>query len=165
MTSSPNPFDAPRVDIDPFPYDPEVLDDAPLAGRGTRLLAMIVDGLLLVASALPTVLFLVLEQEEIALGVGAIGVLALTGYQWYLIATSGQTLAKRWLNIRIVREDGSDVDFVTGVIMRNWVVRALGGLPFVGVVVPFVDALMIFGETQQCLHDRIAKTKVIQVTY
>ena len=38
----------------------------------------------------------------------ALGLLsaAFMGYQWYLITTSGQTVAKRWLGIKIVRNDG-----------------------------------------------------------
>jgi uncharacterized RDD family membrane protein YckC len=166
VTSSPNPFDAPRSDPNPYGYmEQEVFDDAPLAQRGTRFVAAIVDGLLVAAAVLPAVILATLEQEEAAIGLGVLLVLAITGYQWYLISTTGQSLAKKWMNIRIVREDGSDIDFVTGVVLRIWAVTALSMLPFVGSFVGLIDALMIFGDTQQCLHDRIAKTKVVQVTY
>ena len=88
-------------------------------------------------------------------------VLAFMGYQWYLIATTGQTLAKRWLGIKIVRVDGTPLGFVNGVILRSWVLGLLGNIPIVGPLVSLVNPLMIFGEERRCLHDQIAGTRVI----
>jgi uncharacterized RDD family membrane protein YckC len=85
-------------------------------------------------------------------------------YQWILIATTGQTLAKKWLKMKIVKVDGTPVDFVSGVILRSWVVQALSAIPMVGGLVGLIDALMIFGAEQRCLHDHIAGTIVIDVT-
>ena len=55
------------------------------------------------------------------MGVMGLMVLAFMGYQWYLISTTGQSLAKRWMGIKIVRIDGTPVNFVNGVILRSWV--------------------------------------------
>ena len=84
----------------------------------------------------------------------------LASYQWYLVATTGQSLAKRWFGIKIVRLDGSLPGFVNGVLLRSWVLHALNAVcNFVGLI----DALMIFGEQSRCLHDLIAGTKVIKI--
>ena len=37
-------------------------------------------------------------------------------------------------------------------------------IPVVGMFIPFVDALLIFRSSNQCLHDQIADTIVIDVT-
>jgi uncharacterized RDD family membrane protein YckC len=65
------------------------------------------------------------------------------------------------MGIKIVKLDGSPVNFVSGVIMRNWIVGLMGGIPYVGSCIRLVDTLMIFGDERRCIHDRIAGTKVI----
>jgi uncharacterized RDD family membrane protein YckC len=98
----------------------------------------------------------------LGIGVSVLMVLAFSIYQWYLIATTGQTLAKRWLGIMIVRTDGSPCGFVNGVLLRNWVIYVLlSFLPFVNYLVWLIDALMIFGDERRCLHDHIAGTRVV----
>ena len=46
--------------------------------------------------------------------------------------------------------------------LRNVVIWLLSMIPFLGVVVGLLDALFIFGESRQCLHDKIADTIVIK---
>lgn len=150
-----------------------------LAERGTRLGAAIIDGLLMVAALLPGFLLMGVmtgfgnfgssgmlrggNSGAVFLGFGMMGLmfLAFMGYQWYLISTTGQSLAKRWLGIKIVRVDGSEAGFVHGVILRSWVLGAMGQIPIVGPLVSLVDPLLIFGEERRCLHDQIAGTRVI----
>ena len=91
-------------------------------------------------------------------------------YQWALIARTGQSLGKRWTRIKIFKKDGSDVDFVSGVVMRNWILFFIPSLftlvvPEVPIanLVGFVDAVMIFGVAHRCLHDYIAGTQVLQL--
>lgn len=148
-----------------------------LASRGTRLGAFLVDWMLLGAVALPGGFlagFLVATRtrtmsfastEMLVLGVTAVigsMMLAFQIYQWYLVATTGQSLAKRWLGLQIVRIDGSPLGFVHGVVLRSWVMAALGYVPFGGPFIYFVvDPLLIAGEGRRCLHDHIAGTRVI----
>ena len=47
--------------------------------------------------------------------------------------------------------------------MRSWVPGFIGLIPIVGGIFPWVDALFIFGDEQQCVHDKIAGTKVISL--
>jgi uncharacterized RDD family membrane protein YckC len=170
-----NPYAPPTADIHQG-VRADLHDQYILAERGTRLGAVMIDGLLMLAAALPAgaVLgFMVYasrgsmsgdDAELMVYGLMAVMVLmvlAFIGYQWYLVATTGQSLAKRWMGIKIVRLDGSPVGFVHGVILRVWVVSALGYIPFAGGLIGLVNALMIFGEERRCLHDHIAGTRVI----
>lgn len=150
-----------------------------LAERLTRLGAILLDGLLMLLAVTPGIVVATLafvssaasrharrptfEPGDFAVAglLAAVLMLPLYGYQWYLISKTGQTLGKRWTGIKIVKLDGLPVDFVSGVIMRNWIVGLMGAIPYVGSCVGLVDALMIFGDERRCLHDLIAGTKVI----
>jgi uncharacterized RDD family membrane protein YckC len=57
-----------------------------------------------------------------------------------------------------VRVDGSPVSLGRLILLRNVVVWVLSLIPMFGIV----DVLFIFGESRQCLHDRIADTIVIK---
>lgn len=142
-----------------------------LASRGTRFGAQVLDSLLSFGCALPFIIAAAalgfsggLDSELIIIAIIALAVMAVLGlaiYQWYLVATTGQSLGKKWLGIKIVRMDGSDVDFMSGVVLRSWVIGFIGAVPYIGACVSLLDALWIFGEEQRCLHDHIAGTKVI----
>jgi uncharacterized RDD family membrane protein YckC len=178
-----NPYAPPSPDFQPMgaPIDPGELV---LADRAVRLGAYLLDGLLTFLTLLPALGFFVysgftaemskhrsgssgigsLDSAELAMfGVlSMVLMLPLIGYQWYLIAKTGQTLGKKWTGIRIVKMDGSPVDFVSGVILRNWVMRAAGFVPYLGSCVGLVDILMIFfNDEKRCVHDFIAGTKVV----
>ncbi len=95
----------------------------------------------------------------------AVHVVFLMSYNWYLIATRGQTIGKRWLGLRIVKDTGAPVDFVTGVLLRSWITGVLGSfvLSWIGCMFWVIDSCMIFGQERRCLHDHIASTRVVEV--
>jgi len=97
-------------------------------------------------------------------GVALIGPLLLAAYQWSMIAKTGQSLAKRWLGMRIIHEDtGTAPGFVNGVLLRSWLFGFAGFIPYVGGCIGIIDAVAIFiGNRRQTLHDRVARTLVIQ---
>jgi uncharacterized RDD family membrane protein YckC len=90
--------------------------------------------------------------------------------QWYLVATSGQTLGKKIVKTRIVKLDGSKVDWVSGVMLRYWPIVGLAllgnllHLTWLTGLVAFVDPLFIFGSGRRTLHDLIAGTKVVDAS-
>lgn len=139
------------------------------ASRGQRFAGAIVDNLLQVAAMLPGIVALIALGEDgneplVAMGLMLVGALAISIYQWYLVATTGQSLAKRWLGMKVVKVDGSDVDFVSGVVMRSWVPGFITAV--LNAITGFggaIDALFIFGREHRCLHDYIAGTRVINV--
>ncbi len=137
--------------LDRSGYGPGVTSE--LAGRGERLAAAIVDGIAL--------LFVLYGFPLIGTGFGFtfFMLLCLAGIQIYLLTTSGQTIGKKLLNIRIVKyDDESDGGFVTNVLLRGVVNGVIGIVPFYAIV----DVLFIFRDDQRCIHDLIASTKVIK---
>lgn len=174
-----DPFAPPTANLDPRLSSDG--SDQPLAGRGTRLGAVILDGLLytpffLIGGAIgffrhsgpwtPESVKSPMTMVGIFVSV-LIACLPLASYQWYLQSTTGQSLGKRWSKIKIVKKDGSPVDFVSAVLMRTWVPAIAGwifafvGIQSIGNLYGLIDALLIFSSTRRCLHDLIAGTKVI----
>ena len=171
-----NPYAPPTSDVNagqgPVPAEGQ------LAERGTRLVAAIVDGLLYLVAAVPALIagfqsgaFREGGSTAIfrAFASGALGVLSAVAwvgliiFQAYLIATTGQSIAKRWLRIKIVKVDGSPLNFVSGVLVRNWLIVVLQQIPVLNAILPLADALFIFRQDRRCIHDLIAGTKVVQL--
>ena len=76
-----------------------------------------------------------------------------------LVARYGQTIAKRMLDIKVARSDGSQASLGRIFWLRNVVGNVLLGM------IPLyflVDHLFIFGERRQCIHDLIADTIVVK---
>jgi uncharacterized RDD family membrane protein YckC len=156
-----NPYEAPVADVDAAP-SAGLAGAAPLADRGTRLGAAVIDGTIGSGVAMPGMVLLALVGDPVlGMILLALPLLAFAVYQMYLIATQGATLGKRWLRIKIIKMDGSPVHFGDGVALRMWVPGVLGAIPGLGAVFGIADLLFIFGKQRRCLHDHIAGTKVI----
>jgi uncharacterized RDD family membrane protein YckC len=149
------------------------------AGRGIRLLARIVDGLIggipamvLFMSAFGPVLTAVKVAQEAGvpletpppLSFGSLGLLLLwfiifTVIQLVYLTTRGQTLGKMICKVKIVMlADGKNGGFVPNVLIRTIVNALIGMIPGYGIV----DILFIFREDRRCLHDLIAGTIVVK---
>jgi uncharacterized RDD family membrane protein YckC len=91
-----------------------------------------------------------------------LGWLGLLIVQVVLLSTSGQSLGKRIVGIRIVRyEDESNPGFVGAWLLRSLVPGLIAAIPCFGMIFSLVDIMCIFGVERRCLHDLIAGTKVI----
>jgi len=182
-----NPYLPPRADLGPAPSPDDA--GAPLATRWQRLLGVVVDGLIYYLAS--SIISLgpgevvtgrfsdILKYTRSGLWGYAAGgaVLAVVGLQWYLVSKRGQTLGKMVVRSRIVRLDGRPVDFLHGIVLRNWIlgapvllVASLGlsarttvALGQLVMVLWAVDGLLILGLARRCLHDRLANTKVIDL--
>jgi len=176
LPSGGDPYAPPKTDVnaDVLPPTGDVL----MASRWTRLIAAIIDGLLYMVVMIPVMvaafssgafgdpsnrpsiyrLLVASTSGLISLG-GWVGLLAL---QSYLVATTGQSIAKRLFNIKIVKTDGSPAGFKSGVLLRHWLFIALQQIPVVNMVLPWIDPLLIFRQDRRCLHDLLADTKVIE---
>ncbi|MFT3767776.1 MAG: RDD family protein [Minicystis sp.] len=161
-----NPYAPPSATHDVAPASSE--DDVVLpAERGTRWWARVVDGVLFVGSYLVSLVMVIVVPFEsssttrlVLLGLIPLAFLC---YQAFLISTTGQSIAKRWLKIKVVRMDGSLPGFVSGVLLREIVLLGLAPIPVIGFLVRLVDSIMIFGNERRCLHDYLAGTKVVLV--
>jgi uncharacterized RDD family membrane protein YckC len=156
-----------------------------LAERGTRLLAASIDELIVLAAFLPMIFgavpaltsLLAHGSDVETLGatdilqamIGGAGtivtVVALIAWcvitAWF-VAANGQSIGKRMVGIKVVRTDGSRASFARIFLLRN-VVNALPNfLPYVGWLYQLADPLLIYQESRQCLHDKIADTKVVR---
>jgi uncharacterized RDD family membrane protein YckC len=142
-----------------------VIAESQLAGRGARLVAILLDGVIggvlgaIVAGA--GAVSAGGEQPNYAvLTIGGLLFLAYAIWQIWMFATQGQTLGKKLMNVRVVKLDtGRNGGFVTNVLLRALVGQGLlGVIPFYGLV----DALFIFRDDRRCIHDMIAGTAVVR---
>jgi uncharacterized RDD family membrane protein YckC len=143
-----------------------------LAGRGIRLVAAIIDTLILMALFWVISLLTPLNIfspamasagffTKLAIQAGSLALfLAVHGY---LLATRGQTVGKMLLGIRIVRPDGSKASLGRVVGLRYGVGYAIAAMHIsLLMIYSLVDCLMIFRSNRRCLHDLIADTIVVK---
>lgn len=163
--SSPNLYAPPLAEVS----DPLARPMAP-AGRGARILARCVDCLLLIVAYWPLVLSRVgmpaTSHTPTAAMLGSVGLLALMGLlicNCSLLHRRGQTLGKLIFGIQIVRQDGTLASLSRLFFVRSGINTMLLFVPLLGAVSLLGSALMIFGRSQRCLHDRIADTRVVRL--
>jgi uncharacterized RDD family membrane protein YckC len=154
-----------------------------VAERGARLLAATIDELILLAISLPMIIggTLALMAAGTAdleslntmnilrtmLGGPGTTVTVLALIVWCIITTrlvakNGQSIGKRLIGIKVVRTDGSRASFARIFLLRNVVNSLPNLLPYVGWLYQLIDPLMIYQESRQCLHDKIADTIVVR---
>lgn len=155
---------------------------APIASIGKRLLGAVIDNMLTLLAMFPTLQHLDIQALEKSGGTMAdmqaiimqsvpqnsmsltaalmIGVLII---QAFLIITRGQSVGKIVMNTRIVDQTTR----VKTSVMNSFVIRTLlinlgYNLPMLGIVVLLADlGMMLFSEQRISLHDRLAKTLVV----
>lgn len=163
--ASDNPYASPDAEVE---VDDSVQSE--LAGRWRRLGGSLIDGILLMIVWFPIMMVAGIWDRMMdvqatfsdtlvstVLGIGLF--LLLNGY---LLMTSGQTLAKRTLGMRIVSvADDKILPIGKLIVLRYLPQWVLAQLPVVGGFVGLVDSLFIFGEERRCAHDYIAGTKVV----
>jgi uncharacterized RDD family membrane protein YckC len=174
-----NPYAAP-VQADELPVRPprpdiyvEDIIEVPLAGRGARLLAKLLDGLLAFLCMIPGfVIFIAAAVQggtanqrlagfSVVLMLIAIGGLAI--YQIRLLAREGQTWGKKVMKVRIVLYETGEIPRLGRTLgLRIFVNGLIGMVPFVGGFYGLADPLFIFGDERRCLHDFVAGTKVVE---
>jgi len=159
--------------------EPGSLAGAPvLAGRGMRLVAVIVDGILMSLIVWP--LFFVFggsglmtppdDPGSVSAAYGRMAhmfgamipgyVVAAVVQAWSLHAFGG-TLGKKIMGLRIVRRDGSRASWVRLFFGRGGAAVLPVFIPLLGSLYALIDMLLIFRESRQCLHDQIADTIVV----
>jgi uncharacterized RDD family membrane protein YckC len=149
-----------------------------LAGRGTRLGAVILDAVIpsvmiytpLLLTGFYALFTAIITRQPLvwvagmAIGAAVAGVMFLLWAVLTIIFVNrnGQTVGKKLIGIKVVRKDGRKAGIGRIFWLRN-VVNALPAfIPFVGLIYWLVDSLFIFGEARQCLHDKIADTIVVR---
>jgi uncharacterized RDD family membrane protein YckC len=163
--SEENPYAAPDADVD---VDTNVAGE--LAGRWRRFGGAILDGVLMIAFLFPAMYGVgywekAMAQEETAMDialVGGIGIAVFLVLNGYLLATSGQTIAKRLLKMRIVSVTDNKILPIGKVLLLRYLpFWVIGQVPIVGQIMGLVNPAFIFGAERRCLHDHLAGTKVV----
>jgi uncharacterized RDD family membrane protein YckC len=149
-----------------------------LASWGSRVIAQIVDGIIIALGAV--VLFAILAALGLTVdtdggaaafivtaffGVIAFSIVALLYAPILMSRTNGQTLGRMVVNIRVIRADGGPMTFWFAVL-REIVVKSL----LVGVVSSFTFGLSwlldilwpLWDEENRALHDFVVNTRVIK---
>ena len=142
-----------------------------LAGAGTRLLAVIIESLVLLPVTIPIAYFMG-NLDGITTGQQPplINTVAMTtisfgifiGVNWVFLQ-NGQTIGKKAMGIRIVDLNGSVLPVRRLLVTRYLPWWAASVVPFVGGLFASIDALFIFRKDRRCIHDHIAGTKVVKV--
>ncbi|MEA2560418.1 MAG: hypothetical protein QOH06_1922 [Acidobacteriota bacterium] len=145
-----------------------------LASFGRRFAAILIDGLLvalpiLVPVALVFLLLSLANAQERMLEILAsedsifpAGFLTLGGgllyflYEGLMLASGGQTMGKRAMRVKVVTVEGGDI--TAGQAWSRAILRTiLAFVPGLGLI----DLLAAFGLERASLHDRLARTRVV----
>lgn len=169
-----NPYAPPSAPVRDIPQPGASME---LAGRGTRLGATFLDGLVSTLLTYVPFLFVVdftqligsdgqlnyapLLQPAVALSVVP-GALLFLGITTWLVIRNSQTIGKKLLGIKVVRTNGDRAGLGRIFWLRNVVLALISLIPLVGGVVVLIGYLLIFRESRKCLHDQIADTIVIK---
>jgi uncharacterized RDD family membrane protein YckC len=81
----------------------------------------------------------------------------------FLLQQYGQTLGKRIMGIAIVTMDNQKPAFMLLIIQRYLSQWIIGMVPVIGIFLRLADILAIFRPDKRCIHDHIAKTKVVDL--
>ncbi|MCB9795558.1 MAG: RDD family protein [Alphaproteobacteria bacterium] len=144
----------------------------PLAGVFPRMAARMLDrGFLIVAITPGIVVASPMAPggpyEALGFGMMALGTLILFLVNTVLLLRSGQTLAKRFVGVRVVDARGGPADggqLIVRRVLMPWAisVSSLIVLPFGFHAWWLADAGFIFSDGRRCLHDRLAGTVVVR---
>jgi uncharacterized RDD family membrane protein YckC len=142
-----------------------------LASRLSRLIASLVDAIVMMVFAMPLYIILFsryggsLLNSTDAFRIFWIGIPSLIyfiGINSYFWATRGQSIGKMALGIRIVQIDGERATWGRIVGLRIMPMQLIGWVPYIGGLISLVDVLFIFRSNRRCIHDEIARTKVVR---
>jgi uncharacterized RDD family membrane protein YckC len=170
-----NPYAPPSAPVRDIPSEASTQE---LAGRGSRLGATLLDGLVLgLLCYIPMMVAidwraLASNPENIdpvsvflnsrVLLAALPGLVIFAAVTIWLVLKNSQTIGKKLVGIKVVRSDGSRAGLGRLFWLRNVVMNAIGFIPIVGGIVALVDILLIFRQSRKCLHDQIADTIVIK---
>lgn len=146
-----------------------------LASRGKRLAAAVVDVFiffpLVLLIAQPLGLINISDPAKMqgfnldqTMQLFIIGQVLFLLVQGYLLHTQGQTIGKKLLKIRIVSLDDELLGIGQLYFVRYLTFSLIAQIPIIRAFISMVNVLFIFGQDRRCLHDRLAGTKVIEVT-
>lgn len=150
--------------------EPESGNANGLASRWARLGASIIDSIILMVIVLP-IMYLtggfdgVMEGHQPGLGyslvMAVLGIVVFFVINYRLLITNGQTVGKKLLDIKIVDLNDRVPLFQQQILVRYAVYMLPAQVPFVGQIFNLINILFIFTKEKRCIHDLVAKTRVV----
>lgn len=172
MNEEHNPYAAPASAV----VDPADDSGESLAGRGERLAAALIDGVIALAVMFPLMYLggywtaamqagargeqIPISQQLLWAGIGFAVFVLIQGIP---LQRSAQTWGKRMLGIRIVDLQGGRPTLFHLLTARYLPVHIVNLLPVLNILGNLVNLLLIFRQDRRCGHDLIAKTRVVKV--
>ena len=144
--------------------------DNALASRWQRLLASMLDGLIIALVTGPFMYFTggfdgIAEGIQPSVGynlfIGVIGISVFCLFNGKLLIQNGQTIGKKVLGIKIVDLEGNLPTLKNHLIARYAAYLLPGLVPVVGQFISTINILFILGKQKRCVHDYIAGTRVV----
>jgi uncharacterized RDD family membrane protein YckC len=178
-TSNPNLYAPPKSAVADVANDA----DSELASRGSRLGAVMLDGLIFGLPFAPSygiAIRRMMIAKPATRGTNPFAVyaaLAGTGMWFYVgvacalvsltfttvfVYRNGQTIGKKLLGIKVVRKDGAKATLGRIFWLRYLLNSVFMLIPVFGSLYSIVDALFIFGSAKRCVHDYLADTIVVR---
>lgn len=151
-----------------------VMGGLELAGVGYRLVAWLIDALVLYAAscvlAMPLVLvamgLMATQRAEtsiaglvLQLATVPLRLLVPMLYEGFMLKARGQTLGKMALSLKVVTPEGRDIR-----PREAWLRGLAKGVMYGCCLFPFDLLVGVFTWERTCLHDLFAKTRVVRVT-
>lgn len=107
------------------------------------------------------------QDQDLIIGIGYlafyVGIFATSILNAVLITISGQSVGKKVAGTRIVdRESGAQSGFLQGFLLRNFVFGLITSIPCIGALIGLIDLIMLFPEPNETLHDKLARTAIVQ---
>ncbi len=94
-----------------------------------------------------------------------IGQLLYLAFNGRLLYKYGQTIGKRYLDIKIVDMKNNLPELSVSYGLRYFIPALFPLFPLIGGFISLLDILFIFKKDRRCIHDHIAGTKVIKINY
>jgi uncharacterized RDD family membrane protein YckC len=170
-----NPYEAPK-----YPHNAPKLDATTpeddltnkLASRWLRLWGALLDALLVGIPATGLAYLLgfydnidfqgtIPVYDQIMLGL--IGMGGFLFVNAALIYNRGQTIGKLICKTKVVTLDGKQVSGNRYLFLRIFPLWIINQIPIIGGIIALINALLIFRQEKNCLHDDIAQTRVIKI--
>ena len=143
------------------------------ASLGKRFQAMVIDVVIMMCCIFPYASSLgimeIAEKQnaippELAVKLVVFQIIMFFVLHGFFLHQYGQTIGKRLMNIAIVTLDNQKPALLTLIVQRYISQWLMGMVPVVGILLRLADVLFIYRADRRCIHDHLAKTKVIDLS-
>lgn len=184
VMSEENPYTPPVNQVEDPPIQSAVSSSHNYASLGARFLGKLIDVLIMIPLLLvigvgyalvspPKVIAVEKTSDLFSMGatgygygetllLAVLGIAAYIGIQWTFWASTGQSIGKKVMKTQVVNLDGSQASAKTIALKRYAIMSLIGNVPVAGGLVSLIGVLLIFRRDRNCLHDDIAKTRVVK---